>query len=80
MDDAPTPAGRSVRTSASGTFRKSELSLEKAGWVTAILFPLVGIVIGIILTRRGTRSGVQVILLSLAMAMLTGILLHQRSA
>mgnify|MGYP000613188611 FL=1 len=54
--------------------RKSSEGLEVAGWVCAVLFPLVGIVIGLILESRDNKNGLWIVGLSIGVIVALALL------
>lgn len=56
----------------------SDSNLETIGWLTAFLFPIVGVVVGIILATRSNSKGVPILLVSIAvMAVVYAMLSNQ---
>lgn len=49
-------------------------TLVTIGWITAIFFPLIGLIIGIVLGSRGDRRGTQVVIVSIVVILVVGIL------
>ena len=57
----------------------NDSTLETLGWVTAILFPIAGVVIGIILATRNNSKGVPILLVSILVASVAYVVLSNQT-
>jgi hypothetical protein len=54
--------------------------LEVAGWITAVFFPIVGLIIGIVLASQGKKNGIWIVVASLAVMTIGTLLIVAGSA